>query len=155
MVDLQEIEAIKRLKYRYVRCLDQKRWKELEECFTEDATAAYSDGTYSFAGRGKIMEFLTGAMSANSMITSHTVHHPEIDFTSETAARGVWALTDTVIETSANITIRGAAFYEDEYVKVDGQWKIKSTGYKRIFEEVVSRGDTPSLKLTASCWKKD
>jgi bile-acid 7alpha-dehydratase len=155
MVDLQEIEAIKRLKYRYVRCLDQKRWKELEECFTEDATASYSDGKYSFAGRGRIMQFLTGAMSPNSMITSHTVHHPEIDFTSETAARGVWALTDTVIETSANITIRGAAFYEDEYVKVDGQWKIKSTGYKRIFEEVVSRGDTPSLKLTASCWKKD
>lgn len=155
MVDLQEIEAIKRLKYRYVRCLDQKRWKELEECFTEDAEAAYSDGKYSFSGRGKIMEFLTGAMSANSMITSHTVHHPEIDFRSETAATGVWALTDTVIETSANITIRGAAFYQDEYVKIDGQWKIKSTGYKRIFEEVVSRGDTPSLKLTASCWKKD
>jgi len=155
MVDLQEIEAIKRLKYRYLRCVDLKCWKELEGCFTEDATAAYSDGKYSCTGRDKIMEFLIGAMNPDSMTTSHTVHHPEIDLTSPTTATGIWALTDTVIETSANITIRGSAFYEDEYVKIDGKWKIKSTGYKRVFEEVVSRADTPSLKLTSSRWQKD
>ena len=44
MDDLHEIEAIKRLKYRYMRCLDQKRWAELAECFTEDATTAYGGG---------------------------------------------------------------------------------------------------------------
>ena len=40
MVDLQEIEAIKRLKYRYFRCIDTKAWKELEDCFSEDASCA-------------------------------------------------------------------------------------------------------------------
>jgi hypothetical protein len=86
------------------------------------------------------------------MLTSHRVHQPEIDLTSPTTATGIWALEDTVIETSANITIRGSGFYEDEYVKMAGQWKITSTGYKRIFEEIVSRSDTPSLQLTANCW---
>jgi len=152
MVDQQELEAIKRLKYKYLRCLDQKRWSELAECFTEDATSAYSGGKYSFEGRGAIMEFLESAMGRDSFLSSHTVHHPEIEFTSETAATGIWALHDTVIETSANIIIRGAAFYEDEYVKVDGEWKIKSTGYERIYEETLSRSDIPSLKLTANCW---
>ena len=33
--DLVEIEAIKRVKYAYMRCLDQKLWDELEGCFTE------------------------------------------------------------------------------------------------------------------------
>ena len=155
MVDLQEIEAIKRLKYKYLRCLDQKRWTELKECFSEDATSAYGDGKYSFTGRDKIMEFLIGAMDSRSMLTSHRVHHPEIDLTSATTATGIWALKDTVIETSANITIRGAAFYNDEYVKIDGEWKIKSTGYQRIFEETESRHDTPSLRLTANCWAAD
>jgi bile-acid 7alpha-dehydratase len=88
------------------------------------------------------------------MISSHRVHQPEIDFTSPTTATGTWALEDMVIETNANITIRGAAFYRDEYAKVGGEWKIKSTGYSRTFEEVVSRGDTPSLKLTANAWAK-
>jgi hypothetical protein len=155
MADLQELEAIKRLKYKYLRCLDQKRWNELAECLTKDATSAYSGGKYSFEGRDAIMEFLESAMGADSFLSSHTVHQPEIEFTSETTATGVWALNDTVIETNANIIIRGAAFYEDEYVKVDGAWKIKSTGYTRIYEETLSRADIPSLTLTANRWARE
>jgi hypothetical protein len=154
-IDLVELEAIKRLKYKYLRCLDQKRWSELAECFTKDAVSAYSGGKYSFEGRDAIMEFLEKAMGADSFLSSHTVHQPEIELTSETTATGTWALHDVVIETNANIVIRGAAFYEDEYVKLDGEWKIKSTGYQRTYEETLSRADIPSLKLTANCWTDD
>ena len=134
MVDLNELEAIKRLKYRYQRCLDQKCWAELAECFTEDATSSYGGGKYAYQGRDAILEFLSTSMPS-TMLTSHRVHEPEIDFTSETTARGTWAMEDTVIETKGEFTIRGAAFYHDEYVKVNGEWKIKSTGYERIYEE--------------------
>ena len=48
MDELREIEAIKRLKYKYMRCLDQKGWAELAECFTEDATTSYGGGKYAF-----------------------------------------------------------------------------------------------------------
>lgn len=152
MVDLQEIEAIKRLKYTYCRCLDEKRWDEMAQCLTEDATAAYSDGQYSFAGREAIMQFLRDALAGHHMITSHRVHQPEIDLTSATAATGIWALDDVVIETKANLVIRGAAFYRDEYVKVGGHWKIKHTGYQRIYEEMFARSDTPSWQLTTNRW---
>jgi hypothetical protein len=148
MVDLQEIEAIKRLKYRYCRCLDQKRWEELERCLTEDAAASYADGKLSFAGRAAIMSFLRDALGPPTRISSHRVQQPEIDLTSPTSATGVWALDDLVIETGAKLTIRGAAFYRDEYVKVGGEWRIKSTGYTRLYEEMESRTDTPSLRLT-------
>ena len=40
MIDLHELEAIKRLKHKYLRCLDEKLWDEMETVFTEDATAA-------------------------------------------------------------------------------------------------------------------
>ena len=152
MVDLQEIEAIKRLKYKYLRCLDLKQWDEMAECFIEDATAAYSDGEYSFAGREHIMRFLRDALGGHNLITSHRVHQPEIDITGATTAVGTWALEDTVIETQSNSVIRGAAFYRDEYVKVGGQWKIRSTGYQRLFEERLMRADTPSWHLAANRW---
>ncbi len=152
MVDLQAIEAIKRLKYQYLRCLDLKQWDEMAECFTEDATAAYGDGKYSFAGRDQIMQFLREALGPREKISSHRVQQPEIDFTSATTATGVWALDDIVIDTKSNTVIRGAAFYRDEYVKIGGQWKIKSTGYQRLFEERLSRSDTPSWRLTANRW---
>jgi len=154
MLDLIELEAIKRLKYKYLRCLDQKRWAELAECFTENATSAYSGGKFAFDGRDAILDFLSKAMGADSFISSHTVHHPEIELTSETTATGTWALQDVVIETNAQIVIRGAAFYRDEYVKVDGEWKILFTGYERTYEETYSRADIPSLRLTANCWSR-
>jgi len=152
MADLQEIEAIKRLKFKYLRCLDLKRWDEMAECFTEDATSAYGDGQYAFAGRDQIMQFLRDVLGSHTIISAHRVQQPEIDLTSATTATGTWALDDTVIETASKRTIRGAAFYRDEYVKVAGQWKIKSTGYTRLFEERLSRDDTPSWRLTANRW---
>jgi hypothetical protein len=153
--DLVEIEAIKRLKYKYMRCLDQKRWEELVTCFTEDATVAYSGGHYSIQGRDAIIEWLRGAMGSESFLSSHRVHHPEIDLTGPTTAKGTWALEDTVVLADADFGLRGAAFYTDEYVKEAGEWKIASTGYKRTFEETYRRGDVPSLRLTASWWGTD
>lgn len=154
-MDLHELEAIKRLKYRYLRCLDQKRWDELADCFTEDARSSYGGGRYAFEGRDAILEFLRKAMGAPSFLSSHRAHHPEIDFTGPDTATGVWALEDTVIETRAGITIRGAAFYTDEYVKVDGAWRIRFTGYRRTYEEIESRRDRPGLRLTASWFETE
>ena len=150
--DLIEIESIKQLKYKYLRCLDQKLWSELAECFTQDASSAYSGGKYSYQGRDAILEFLEGAMGNEGFHSSHRVHHPEIELTGPTTATGVWALDDVVIDTRFDITIRGAAFYEDSYVKQDGRWLIASTGYKRTFEEMQNRKEVAGLKLTASWW---
>ncbi|MEY2565850.1 MAG: hypothetical protein QOE35_379 [Actinomycetota bacterium] len=148
--DLVEIEAIKRLKYRYVRLLDTKEFDEMEELFLEDATASYGDGAYSFEGREKILEFLRSALGPRTMVTSHKVHQPEIDLTGPGRASGTWGLEDVVIITDHALEIRGAAFYADEYVKVDDAWRIKHTGYQRLFEEMGSR--PADLKLTANRW---
>ncbi len=154
MDDLREIEAIKRLKYKYFRCLDLKLWDEMRECFVEEATSAYGDGKYSFNGREQILKFLKEFMDRPTVLSAHHGHHPEIDLTSPTTAVGIWALADVFIDLDANITLRGAAFYRDQYVKVNGKWKIKSTGYNRTYEEVESRADTPSLKITANGFVK-
>jgi len=151
--DLVELEQIKRLKYRYLRCLDQKRWDEMELCFVPEATAAYSGGKYAFEGRDAILAFLRRSMGAESFLSSHRVHHPEIELTGEDTASGVWALEDVVIEEQWQITIRGAAFYEDRYVKRDGRWQILHTGYLRTYEEIFPRKDLPGLRLTAHGWK--
>jgi hypothetical protein len=149
--DLLDIEAIKRVKYAYLRCLDQKLWDEMADVFTEDAEAAYSGGKYAFSGRDAIIDFLTRSMGADTFHSSHRVHHPEIDLLSDSRAKGTWAMDDVVVMTDWNLTVRGAAFYEDEYRKVDGRWKISKTGYKRTYEEMQSR-DVPGLELTASWW---
>src|SRR5574337_1697535 len=148
MDELREIEAIKRLKHKYQRCVDLHLWDELRECFTEDARSAYGGGKYSFNGREEIVKFLIRSMDRPTFLTSHTVHQPEIDITSPTTAVGVWALHDVCIDLDAGTTLRGSAFYHDEYVKVNGQWKIKLTGYQRVYEEIEKRAAAPTLQLT-------
>ena len=150
--DLVEIELIKQLKYRYMRCVDEKLWSELPDCFAEDATCAYSAGKYSHQGRDAICRWLEESMAAPSFHSSHRVHHPEIALQSPDRASGIWALEDTVIETALNFSLRGAAFYEDVYVRQSGGWKIQHTGYRRTFEEVHARTAVEGLSLTASAW---
>jgi hypothetical protein len=82
------------------------------------------------------------------------VHQPEIELTSPTTAKAYWALEDTVHILDAGLTIRGAALYEDAYVKgADGQWRIQHTGYSRTWEEMFPRASIAGLKLTASLWE--
>ena len=150
--DLLDIHAIQRLKHRYFRCLDQKAWDELESCFTDDATASYGGGAKQLAGRAEIMAFLTESMGSPGMLTSHRGTQPEIDLLGPGEARGVWALEDVVIHQDLDLTIHGASFYDDRYVKVDGTWLIASTAYKRTYEEIWPRSSIAGLRITADLW---
>jgi len=139
MSELDEIEAIKQLKYRYFRHLDSKKWTELADCFTEDARTWYDGGKYSFDGIEAIMKFLSDSLSDPTIISLHQGHHPEISITGADSATGFWYLEDRLYFTAQNMMLWGAAFYEDEYAKVGGTWKIKATGYHRTFEEIQTR----------------
>ncbi len=150
--ELLEIEAIKQLKYRYLRCVDTKLWDELATLFMPEATCAYGGGRIAFEGRDEIVAWLEKAMDRDSFHSSHSVHHPEIELTGPDSATGIWALEDIVIDTDHDIQISGAAFYHDRYRKTDGVWLFEHTGYERVFEQIESRAERPTLKLTASMW---
>jgi len=150
--ELCELEAIKRLKYRYMRCVDTKGWDEMAEVFVPEATAAYSAGRYRYEGRDAIIAWLREGMDRDTFHSSHSAHHPEIDFPEPDRATGIWAFEDHVVDLEHDVEIRGAGFYHDRYVKRDDRWWIEHTGYERVFEQMESRKDRASLRLTASMW---
>ena len=130
----EDLAAICRLKYAYFRFLDTKCFDELGELLSVDATSAYQSGQMSQEGRDQIVAFLKQSLAGSGIITMHTGHHPEIDFSSDTEATGTWYLEDRVILPAADLEIHGTALYSDKYRKIDGEWKIAHTGYERIFE---------------------
>ena len=157
LAELLAIEEIKRLKYKYMRCVDMKLWQEMESVFVPEATCAYSAGHYSYEGRDAIIEWLKKGMDRDGFHSTHSVHQPEIEIGvsgsgREERATGVWKIEDIVVDTDFDIMISGAAFYHDRYVKREGRWLIEHTGYDRIWEQMESRKDRPSIKLTASMW---
>ena len=122
--DLVALEEIRRLKHRYLRCVDLKRWDELAETFTPDATADY--GTPAMGepltcrGRDEIVDFHARATCGPDIITEHFAAQPEIDIDGDTAT-GTWCFEDTVIATAYRFVIKGAAFYEDRYARGAGR----------------------------------
>ena len=157
-MDLAELERIRQLKYRYLRCVDLKLWDEIGEVFTPDAVADYGTPAMGkpllLTCRDAIVAFLRDNMGPG-IISLHAAGQPEIEIDGDTAA-GIWRFTDTVIATEFKVVIAGAAFYEDSYARgADGEWRISRTGYTRIYESSMSLDDWPSWRLTANKWAEN
>ena len=123
---LEDIEAIRKVKNKYWYCIDMKLWDELAECFAEDMVMDVPTVTV-LHGREAVVQYLRERLGQSSTIVVHHGHQPDIEITSETTARGIWALRDNLIDSQSNIAFKGRGFYEDEYTKENGKWKIKST----------------------------
>ena len=154
-MDLAALEEIRRLKYRYLRCVDLKLWDEMADVFTPDATVDYGTRALGqpvrLAGRDEIVAFLRDRLGPD-IITVHFGSQPEIDVDGDEAS-GTWSFEDTVIATEYRVLIKGAAFYQDRYARGgDGRWRISHTGYVRTYEVMMSLDDAPSLKFTANRW---
>ncbi|HET6154628.1 MAG TPA: nuclear transport factor 2 family protein [Marmoricola sp.] len=154
-MDLEAIEEIKRLKYRYFRTLDLKMWDEFGDCLAEDITARYGtqamDHPLHYDNRKDVVDFMSGNLGTG-IVTIHIANHPEIDVDGDTAT-GSWAFEDTVLVPDFKMIIRGGGYYIDSYRKDDdGAWRIAATQYERIYESTTSLEDTPSFKLIANRW---
>ena len=154
-MDLAALEEIRRVKYRYLRCVDLKLWDEIADVFTADATVDYGTRALGkpikLSGRDEIVAFLRDSLGPG-IVTVHFASQPEIDISGDVAT-GIWSFKDTVIATEFRVLVKGAAFYEDRYARGgDGRWRISHTGYVRTYEVMMSLDDVPSLKFTANRW---
>jgi hypothetical protein len=151
-MDLVTLEEIRQVKYRYLRCVDQKLWDDLADVFTPDATVDYGTRVYGkplkISGRDEIIAFFRAKLGPG-VITVHAAGQPEITVDGD-AATGRWRFEDKVIATEHRVVIVGAAFYQDRYERGgDGRWRIAHTGYVRTYEAMLSLDDLPSFQFTA------
>ena len=134
--EILDTEAIKRVKYRYLRALDTRRWDEFAATLTEDVVGDYGssvDGKpLRFTDRRELVDYLRSALPV-TVVTEHRVAHPEISVHGD-AASGTWYLQDRVIVAEADFMLVGAAFYRDGYRRTADGWRICATGYDRTYQ---------------------
>lgn len=147
MTTYDDIHAITRLKYRYLRTLDTKQWDDFASCFAEDATADYNG--LEFAEPTSLVAYMKKNMG-EGVYTMHQAHHPEIDIDPENPDRATatWYLHDKVIVDAFRFSLEGGAIYSDVYVRGTDGWRIQHTGYRRTFE-ITSNFDDPSKTKVA------
>ena len=119
---LEDIEAIKRLKYRYADACDRGYDDDtLADCFTEDAV--WDGGLFGrHEGREAIREFFRG-VSSDIPFAIHYMMNPIISVDGDEAS-GQWYLFQTCTFADGNTAIWGAARYDEQYRRVDGEWKF-------------------------------
>lgn len=147
MLDLEAIELIKQLKARYFRFLDTRDLAGLRSVFTDDARAHFKGADYEFELNGWLeLEAFYKKSFTDTTFGMHNGHHPEISVEGDSAT-GIWYLQDIFVELNHKLTIMGSALYHDTYRKVDDEWRIAGTGYRRLWEEYHPRGDDIKLRL--------
>ena len=140
---MTDVDAIARLKYRYLRTLDTKRWDEFAECFVPEATGDYNG--LVFDDRDALVSYMRENLGVGRL-TLHQAHHPEIDVDGDTAT-GRWYLQDKVIVPEFSFMLEGAAFYDDRYVRTADGWRLAHTGYRRTFEMTYNLADLPGVAV--------
>lgn len=143
---LLAIEEIKQLKARYCRFVDTKDWRNFEDLLTEDAVfdrSADARGNndvedFVFKGPAAIVNMARTPLADATSV--HHVHSPEIELTSDTTARGIWAMADIVRWPKGSPmplrSLEAYGHYLETYERVDGCWRIKSIRLTRLIVDV-------------------
>ena len=121
---LEDIEAIKVLKARYsVYCDEGYNPDAIADLFIEDGV--WDGGGFGrYEGRAAIREFFSEA-SQILPFAVHMVMNPIIEVAGDTA-KGTWYFFGAFTLANGNRAAWGSSRYDDEYVKVNGNWKYKS-----------------------------
>ena len=124
---LLEVEAIRQLHYDYSLAMDQRDIDRLITLFTDDALCEY--GPYgSWEGKAVIEQnyraVFEGELSAPFSSLHLNTNH-SVQLRSDTSATGQCYLTDIVTHVAADENpLLWFALYDEEYRKVEGQWKF-------------------------------
>ncbi len=137
---LMAVEEIKQLKARYFRCMDTKDWAGLEAVFAPDAefdmrSEAHDESRAAeglVKGSAALAAFMRNAV--HDLVTVHHGHMPEIEITSPTTARGIWAMEDLLRwpPGAATKTLHGFGHYHETYERVAGSWRIRTLRLTRL-----------------------
>lgn len=125
---LLDIERIKQLKARYCYAVDQRDPQAVTELFIENACADFGPMGV-LHNQSEIAQFFVGIFSMASL-TVHMLHNPVIDVHGDTATGKWYAEIPTTLGPTAAWQ---AGRYDDEYVRVNGEWKISKQVYTFIY----------------------
>lgn len=124
---LEDKEAIRALKARYLRACDLKQLEVVRECFLPGPVRIAYENFPMFTDRDGFVELFRAAACQPGVYDIHHATNWEIELADEARATGKWSLNFRTILTGPRKVIRLAVEYEDIYLKREGRWWIAET----------------------------
>jgi hypothetical protein len=127
LVRLEDLEAIRRLKARYLNACDQQDPESAQSCFAEGEVLIDMGHVGVFRNRDDFAALYRAAGCHPHILDMHHGGNAEIEHLDDTHAKGLWSLDYRNINTKEKTVTFVSLIYHDEYEKIDGQWKIRKS----------------------------
>lgn len=121
---LEDIEAIKELKARYWRTLDQRKWDELRDTMLPNVVLDM-EGIPVCEGPEPFLAICMQAASVPGQFNAHHGHNARIWLTGKDSAEGTWDCWFQGIDATNRTVLTLTNHYADQYVRQGGRWWIK------------------------------
>ncbi|HQS94898.1 MAG: hypothetical protein B7Y31_08380 [Novosphingobium sp. 16-62-11] len=147
---LEDKEAIRALKARYLRACDLKQPDVVRDCFASGEIRIAYQNFPEFADRDAFVEIYRQMGCQPGVYDIHHATNWEIDLSGGDRATGKWSLNFRTILTGPRQIVRLAVEYDDVYAKVDGRWWIVETVSRvtsMLTEQVAEDGSVTVLAL--------
>lgn len=132
------VEQIKRTFAARLRCMDNKEWAVYPTLHTDDVvseTFGEVPGGTRVVGNTVLAQTIEALLDGAVSVTSvHHGHTPEIELTSDTTARGIWAMEDKLWWRNGTREehLHGYGHYHEEYRCENGRWLISYRKLTRL-----------------------
>ncbi len=126
---LEDTEAIRALKARYLAACDRKDPKAFRACFLDGPVHIDYGRLGVFDNADALVKVFTEIACHEHMVEMHHGVNPQIEILDGSRARGTWGLQYLLIDTKTKSLTQMAGYYEDEYRKPDNAWKISRTRF--------------------------
>ena len=124
---LEDKEAIRSLKARYLRACDLKQPDVVRDCFAPGPIRIAYQNFPQFTVREAFVEVFREMGCQPGVYDIHHATNWEIELTGADRATGKWSLNFRTILTIPRQIVRLAVEYEDVYRRQDGRWWIVDT----------------------------
>lgn len=124
LLKLEDAEAIRGLKARYFFCCDRKDTQGMRACFADGKIHIDYGMIGTFDNADALVEVFKAIGCHDHMVEMHHGMNPQVEVLDAGNARGTWSLHYFLIDTQAQRLTQLAGYYQDEYRKDNGVWKI-------------------------------
>jgi hypothetical protein len=128
---LEAVEEIRRLKHRYFRACDRQEPEVVRDCFSADHALIAYEAFPRFESRDAFVDIYAQMGCLPRIVDIHHGQNPVIDVLAPDEARGVWDIFYFGLDLEARTATQLAGEYLDEYVRENGQWRMRSTRFRR------------------------
>ncbi|MBN7796040.1 nuclear transport factor 2 family protein [Parahaliea mediterranea] len=126
---LEAIDAIKALKYRYLNACDEKRPEQVLACFAPGPVAIDFGHIGQFDSREAFVEVFKELGCHEHIVDMHHAQNPLVELQGADRATAKICLRFLSLNTRDKTRIQLGGHYDDHYQRVDGEWLITASRF--------------------------